>query len=89
MQLTQRSRLQNHHCRRDGRGGGEVARIDDRDGAAGAGDLDGRVLGEVVGVGGVAAEGAVGRVDAAVADVALEDVGVGGGDGVEDGGVDA
>lgn len=90
MQLPQRTGLESDKGGGDSLADGEVGRVNLAELAAGAGNLLGRVLKGAVDEGGVAVGIGVGEVrDVAVADGAVEDVGRGLGDVVEDGGVDA
>lgn len=89
VQLPERSRLESHDRRSDGLRYGEVAGVDCLNGSSAAGGLFGFNLAGFEDVGAVAFELAEGRVDALLGEVGLEDVGVGGGDGVEEGFVDA
>ena len=90
MQLAQSARSERDDSRSDGSRDGEIARVDDGDVPPASRDGDARLGGRVVvDVRAGPAEAAAGSGVVRGRHGAVEDVGVGGGDGVEDGLVDA
>ena len=89
VEFSQGSWLESDDGRGDGLCYGKVARVDDLDRAAASGCDFGLEFACAEDVIAVAFEFAEGRVDGCGGGVGFEDVGVGGGDGAEDGCVDA
>jgi len=88
VQLTQTLGLDSHDGGGDGGCNREVARVNDLDRSTAARGWGCWVLRGVVNVGAVAGEGSIWAAGGNGADVALQDVRVGGWDGAEDRGVD-